>query len=66
MTYFARRSERHGAPVLICPVLSPTAKSAMKESSVSPERCDVMTPQPAFWAMVTASIASEMEPIWFT
>jgi hypothetical protein len=26
--YFARRSERHGAPVLIWPVFSPTARSA--------------------------------------
>lgn len=27
--YFARRSDRHGAPVLICPVHRPTAISAM-------------------------------------
>mmetsp|Transcript_1513 Transcript_1513/g.5098 ORF Transcript_1513/g.5098 Transcript_1513/m.5098 type:complete len:263 (+) Transcript_1513:1590-2378(+) len=64
--YFASRSDRQGAPVLICPVLRPTARSAMKESSVSPERWDVITPQPAFCAMLTASIASVMEPIWFT
>jgi len=38
--YFAVRSERHGAPVLICPAPVATAKSAMKASSVSPERCD--------------------------
>lgn len=36
--YFAVRSERHGAPVLICPVPVATAKSAMNASSVSPER----------------------------
>src|SRR5688572_28711453 len=36
--YFATRSERAGAPVLICPVLSATARSAMVVSSVSPER----------------------------
>ena len=55
--HFASRSDRQGAPVLICPVLRPTARSAMKESSVSPERWDVITPQPAFCAMLTASIA---------
>jgi hypothetical protein len=35
--YLDRRSERQGAPVLIWPVDRPTAKSAMNESSVSPE-----------------------------
>ena len=39
--YFATRSERAGAPVLICPVPSATARSAIVESSVSPERCDM-------------------------
>lgn len=34
--YLALRSERQGAPVLIWPVDRPTARSAMKESSVSP------------------------------
>ena len=34
--------------------------------SVSPERCDVITPQPAALAMLTASIASVIEPIWLT
>ena len=38
----------------------------MKESSVSPERCEVITPQPAALAMLTAAMLSEMEPIWFT
>ena len=64
--YLARRSERHGAPVLIWPVHRPTARSAMNVSSVSPERCDVITPQPAPLAMLTASMASETEPIWLT
>jgi hypothetical protein len=36
--YFATRSERESEPVLICPVLSATARSAMVLSSVSPER----------------------------
>merc|ERR1719382_940365 len=64
--YLARRSERHGAPVLIWPVLRPTAKSAMNVSSVSPDRCDVITPQPACLAMLTAVMDSVTEPIWFT
>ena len=37
--YLALRSERQGAPVLIWPEARPTARSAMKESSVSPELC---------------------------
>ena len=32
------RSERQSDPVLICPALTATAKSAIKASSVSPER----------------------------
>jgi hypothetical protein len=36
--YLASRSERDSEPVLICPQLVATARSAMVESSVSPER----------------------------
>ncbi len=36
--YLATRSERDRLPVLICPALVATARSAMNESSVSPER----------------------------
>ena len=36
--YLAIRSEREAEPVLIWPVFSATARSAMKVSSVSPER----------------------------
>ena len=36
--YFATRSVRLGAPVLICPALRPTTRSAIVVSSVSPER----------------------------
>lgn len=43
-----------GAPVLIWPVDKPTARSAMKQSSVSPDRCDVITPHPASFAHCTA------------
>ena len=35
----------------------------MKESSVSPDRCEVITPQPAFLAILTASMASVTVPI---
>ena len=38
----------------------------MKLSSVSPLRCEVITPQPAALAMLTAAMLSEMEPVWFT
>lgn len=38
--YFATRSERAGAPVLICPTPVATTKSAIRASSVLPERCD--------------------------
>ena len=37
----ATRSERAGAPVLICPALVATAMSAIVASSVSPERCEI-------------------------
>src|SRR5207247_8753596 len=39
--YFAIRSLRDAEPVLICPALVATARSAMVESSVSPERCEI-------------------------
>jgi hypothetical protein len=61
--YFAVRSPRHGAPALIWPQLNPTARSAIKLSSVSPERCEHITPHPATLAILTASIASVIVPI---
>ena len=64
--YLARRSERQGAPVLIWPVDRPTARSAMNESSVSPERCEVITPHPAALLIFTAWIDSVRLPIWLT
>src|SRR5216684_9328699 len=39
--YLAVRSDRASDPVLIWPQLVATARSAMVESSVSPERCDI-------------------------
>mmetsp|Transcript_53569 Transcript_53569/g.125392 ORF Transcript_53569/g.125392 Transcript_53569/m.125392 type:complete len:229 (-) Transcript_53569:274-960(-) len=62
--YFESRSLLHGAPVLISPVRRPTTKSAMKESSVSPDLCETMMPQPANWDIIAASIDSVIEPIW--
>src|SRR5258708_6963521 len=45
--YLAVRSERASEPVLIWPQLVATARSAMVESSVSPERCDITAGEPA-------------------
>ena len=41
--YFATRSLRLGAPVLIWQVFSATARSAIVVSSVSPERWEVIS-----------------------
>ena len=51
---------------LTWPVQRPTTRSAMKLSSVSPLRCDTITPQPAACAILHAWIDSDTEPIWFT
>jgi hypothetical protein len=40
--------------------------SAMVTSSVSPERWETMTPQPALKESFAAWMASEMVPIWLT
>ena len=45
--YFATRSLRDGAPVLICPAFTATARSAIVVSSVSPERCEITVAYPA-------------------
>ena len=42
LLYFSVRSARQGAPVLIKPAFSPTARSAMLVSPVSPERWERM------------------------
>jgi hypothetical protein len=47
--YLATRSLRAGAPVLIWPTPRATTRSAMKVFSVSPLRCETMTPQPSDW-----------------
>src|SRR5213078_3867436 len=62
--YFATRSERAGAPVLICPQLVATARSAIVVSSVSPDRWLIMQRNPLRWARSTASNVSVSDPIW--
>ncbi len=42
--YLQIRSVRESEPVLIWPAPVPTARSAMNASSVSPERCEEITP----------------------
>src|SRR5262245_37935447 len=64
--YLAVRSPRESEPVLICPALTATERSAMNVSSVSPERCEITVPQPARLASSTASSVSVRVPIWFT
>ena len=64
--YFATRSDRAGAPVLIWPQLVATARSAIVVSSVSPERWLIMQRKPARCARSTASRVSVSEPIWLT
>ena len=64
--YLATRSDRAGAPVLICPQPVATARSAMVVSSVSPDggsspRCSRLR-----WASSTASRVSVRVPIWLT
>ena len=60
------RSERDGAPVLICPHPVATARSAIVVSSVSPERWLIMHRYPDECASVTASRVSDSVPIWLT
>lgn len=62
--YLATRSPRHGAPAFICPVARPTAKSAIKESSVSPLLWEMTTPQLASFACFATSMASVTVPTW--
>mmetsp|Transcript_17996 Transcript_17996/g.46506 ORF Transcript_17996/g.46506 Transcript_17996/m.46506 type:complete len:223 (-) Transcript_17996:737-1405(-) len=64
--YLARRSERQGAPVFRWPVPSATVRSAMKVSSVSPERWETKTPHWLSTHSLYAAIASLIVPIWLT
>lgn len=49
-----------------CPVASPTTRSAIKVSSVSPERWDTITPQSFSRDNLAAWIDSVTLPIWLT
>src|SRR5262249_44662256 len=61
--YFATRSERDAEPVLICPEPVATARSAMKATSLAPERCEMTAAQPARCAVATQSSVSVNVPI---
>ena len=63
--YFAVRSERQGAPVLICPALTATARSAMKLSSVSPDLWRSQSRSRPFAVSMAARLSLKV-PIWFT
>ena len=62
--YFATRSVRQGAPVLICPAFTATARSAIKVSSVSPDRWEMMVLYPLRLARSMACRVSVKVPIW--
>src|SRR4029077_20011414 len=64
--YFAMRSVREAEPVLICPAPVATARSAMKVSSVSPERWEIIEVYPLRRARSMASRVSLTVPIWLT
>src|SRR5664279_604268 len=60
--YFATRSPRAGAPDLSWPQPEPTARSAMKVSSVSPERCEIIAAYPDSRHTRSASSVSDTVP----
>ena len=62
----AVRSPREGAPALIWPAFTATARSAIVVSSVSPERWLTTTPYEFSLAMRMTSSVSVSVPIWFT
>ncbi len=64
--YLATRSLRAGAPVLIWPLPTATARSAIVVSSVSPLRWLIIVRYPLLCASATASSVSVSVPIWLT
>ena len=64
--YFSTLSPRQGAPVLIWPVPMATLRSAMKLSTVSPLRWEIMAVQPALRAISIAATVSVRVPIWLS
>src|SRR5262245_42694314 len=61
--YLQMRSVRLADPVLICPAAVPTARSAIVESSVSPDRWEMIVAYRASRAIATASSVSVTVPI---
>ena len=59
-------SERETDPVFICPTPVATARSAIKVSSVSPERWEMTARYPWRRARLMASRVSVTVPIWFS
>src|SRR3989338_4943737 len=66
LLYFAVLSLLAGAPNLLCDAPRPTDKSAINESSVSPERWLTTTFHLFLKAISAASIDSVTVPIWLT
>src|SRR4030095_3042446 len=64
--YLAILSNREADPVLICPVFSATARSAIFVSSVSPLRWLIIVVNELFFASSTELMVSLRLPIWFT
>ena len=63
--YLATLSDLAKNPVLIWLELVPTAKSAIKVSSLSPDLCEIIVLYPIICANLITSNVSETVPIWF-
>ena len=66
LLYFATLSLLFGAPVFICPDDTPTAKSDMVVSSVSPDRWLIMQLKFDFFANLIALKVSHTVPTWLS
>ena len=62
--YLATLSDLANDPVLIWFELVPTAKSAIKVSSLSPDLWEIIVLKPIIWANFITSSVSETVPIW--
>ena len=62
--YFATLSDLAKEPVLIWFEFVPTAKSAIKVSSLSPDLWEIIVLYPIIWANLITSSVSETVPIW--
>src|SRR6185312_541091 len=63
--HFAMRSERAKEPTLSCGTPHPIARWTMVTSSLSPDRAEMIAPQPVLRAASSAASASVMVPAWF-